>query len=127
MTLREAKQAVRAYIRTWSTQRVAEVYAFNQDGKMSFVDTCGCIRGVAGSVVLHNQYQCGTSSKHYFAENGEIAYAAERGYLELSYGACDLLNPGLARVRLSVILRAELRLRARAESQKAVEQEVVSV
>lgn len=37
----------------WSDQKVAEVLAFNEDGKMSFCNPCACILGVSSSNQLH--------------------------------------------------------------------------
>jgi hypothetical protein len=55
MTLKQAKVAIRSWIQThFSDQRLAEVYAFNRDGKMKYEDPCGCLLGVTLAKQLHN-------------------------------------------------------------------------
>jgi hypothetical protein len=84
MTLRQAKTAVREDIRTFTDQKLAEVYAFNPDGKMSYGDGCACIIGVASSDVLHFN-DAERSTWHYLDEcNKPECVSAERGYLKLA-------------------------------------------
>ena len=52
--LRNSKQVTREWVRgQFSDQRLASVAAFNQDGKMSFRNPCGCLMGVTYSDPLH--------------------------------------------------------------------------
>lgn len=114
MTLREAKQAIRAYIQTKPEQRVAEVYAFNQDGKMDADNGCTCLLGTMSAAKLHVRLILATCPEldcgmHYLREREvDGARWAENGYICLSS------YPDIRRRRFSAILRAELRLRARA-------------
>lgn len=115
MTLREARQAIRSFIRGWSDQKVAEVYAFNRDRKMRFEDSCGCIRGVTLSDVLHDGNSV-CNMDHYDATRAIVgASEAECGYGVLGRHRVPawLDNFGARRIRLSAILRAELRRRDR--------------
>lgn len=49
MTKMEAERILSKHIRGFSDERLHEVYAFNQDGKMSFSDPCACILGVTSA------------------------------------------------------------------------------
>lgn len=57
------RQIVKDFVSTWSDQKIAEVFAFNQDGKMDALSACNCLIGVASSVLLHQKYECHDS--HY--------------------------------------------------------------
>lgn len=37
----------------WTDEKLAQVFAFNEDGKMDFLDPCACILGVHSSAILH--------------------------------------------------------------------------
>ncbi len=108
MTLRECKQAIRSFIRQhWDDQRLASVYAFNRDGKMTYYDPCGCLIGVSLSDVLHEEdedFQCGD---HYLRAQ-HLAGAVEA---EMAY--CGLASFGERHTLLSPILRAEIKRRDR--------------
>jgi hypothetical protein len=119
--LRQAKQTLRQYIRRFDDPKLAAVYAFNSDGKMEYANTCSCLRGVASSAVLHH-IKC--RGDHYFRIGFDPATrCAEHAYLALGwsfeyefedYGfAGSAFRDDLRRVRLSAILRAELRRRDR--------------
>src|ERR1041385_353333 len=92
MTLRESKQLIRRWIsERFSDERLAQVYAFNQDGKMRFLDPCGCFLGVTGAEKLHEgpDYVKGgyCSHLHYlkmrdFDNDGQLA---ENAYNALGY------------------------------------------
>lgn len=72
----------------WSDQKIAEVFAFNQDGKMQATHTCCCLIGVSSSENLHAD-PCGVT--HYLnlrrtdvPEFGGDVAKAEVAYLSLS-------------------------------------------
>lgn len=113
--LREAKQAIRFFIRAhWSDQKLAEVLAFNADGKMGFWAPCNCILGVTLSDKLHAGEQCPDSVARHYARAIYLTGAdeAEGGYAYLGIA-------GDRRARFSAILRAELRRRDRARRAEA--------
>jgi hypothetical protein len=66
---KEAKQAIRAYVRIQDDKALAVLTATAQDGKLEYMDVCKCIRGVCG----------GGTRVGYFAENYPLAYLAELG------------------------------------------------
>jgi hypothetical protein len=128
--LRKSKQIVREWIRAnFSEQKLASVYAFNADGRMSFRNPCGCLMGVTYSDRLHDGYGC--NQEHYWiarqkdlAESGWLAAIfsgsgmgkTERAYIVLGYSSKFTSCFGddeLRQRRLSAILRAEMRRRAR--------------
>ena len=125
--LSQAKQEIRNFIRTyWSDQKLAEVYAFNADGKMRYHSTCCCFLGVTQSEVLHQTCPLGMEPIHYLfvKENYAGAKRAEGAYAMLGWPSSwlisgdrdDVLGFGyetIRRRRLSPILRAEMRLRSR--------------
>lgn len=53
MTQRTASRIVKSYISGWSDQKLAEVLAFAEDGKMDYHNECCCLLGVASSDNLH--------------------------------------------------------------------------
>jgi hypothetical protein len=130
MTLRESKQLIRRWIsERFSDERLVEVYAFNQDGRMRFLDPCGCLLGVTGSEKVHEGlgYVKGGSCNHLhylrvrdFDNDGHIA---ENAYNALGYVSLpeNDRRPGdeWRRIRLSAILRAQMRIRARTRQQEA--------
>ena len=64
--LRKAKRIIRGWVRThFDDQKLASVAAFNQDGRMSFMDPCSCLMGVTYSDRLHAGQSC--SREHYWA------------------------------------------------------------
>lgn len=133
--LRKDKQDIREFIQQQFTdEKLASVYAFNRDGKMEFYNTCSCLMGVTLSDHLHHK-KCPDSidrngfKGHYrkaqilpLANAAEIAYG-QLGYpLGSSYKNEDKLDLGLRRrLRLSAILRAEMRRRDRIRASKMVE------
>lgn len=115
ITLRDYKHAIRTFIREhWSDQKLHEVYAFNRDGKLDAGNPCGCILGVSLSERLH-QDRC--SAGHYMEAHNKLSGAsfAEQAYMSLSWVGVtgELSGVSLRGRRLSAILRAEMRLRAR--------------
>lgn len=53
MTLIEAREHVRKFIQTWTTERLCMVLAFAEDGKMNYLQPCCCLMGCATARVLH--------------------------------------------------------------------------
>lgn len=130
--LREAKQAIRAFIKLhWSYQKLVEVIAFNADGRMRFDTFCLCIKGVTLADTLH-RLPCrlsGYDIRHHYTQAAFLSGAdsAELGYGALAYGHGDDIRQRI----FDRILRAELRRRGREQSQAAevapAEAEVVNV
>lgn len=122
-TIQNARRAIRPFIQTFSDQRLAEVYAFNADGKMKWTDPCGCIIGVAGASYLHNgQQDCPDHHRHYLPVKFGADYHQDASIEELDalplpktaeWGYLNLGSYSVARLRLSAILRAEMRRRSR--------------
>ena len=128
--LRSSKQVVREWVRgNFSDEKLASVAAFNEDGKMSFRNPCGCLMGVTHSEFLHQGHDC--DRKHYWiARREDLAqtrpFAAlfpstrigrtEKAYNFLGYSP-DFRNcfgdDELRRRRFSALLRAEMRRRDR--------------
>jgi hypothetical protein len=116
MTLRESKQLIRRWIsERFSDERLAEVYAFNQDGKMMYESPCCCLLGVTGAENLH-EAGSGCDKRHYIRirETVPIGMATELAYNFLGNIAPHWMQFGdpLRRRRLSAILRAQMRIRA---------------
>ncbi len=130
MTLREVKQSIRSFVREyWDDQKLAEVYAFNRDGKMFFHDPCGCILGVTYSSSLHTKYIKCKDDEHYLKARYLLgAEEVEASYLNL--GRFAIINANLDSLRqrrLSAILRAEMRRRERQKQEKQIQKETVTV
>ncbi len=128
--LQHSKQVVREWVRAnFSDEKLASVAAFNEDGKMSFRNPCGCLMGVTHSERLHEGHDC--DRKHYWrARRQDLAQTrrfaalfpssrigkAEKAYHFLGFSAT--LNScfgddQLRRRRFSALLRAEMRRRDR--------------
>jgi hypothetical protein len=111
-----AKRTIRAWIQAhFSDEKLAEVYAFNADCKMSLEDPCGCLLGVTLPTTLHQDYIvcgkfCPDRNSHYAtAKKLPSGRAVEYAYYCLGFG----LFPSLRRYRLARILRAEIKRRDR--------------
>jgi hypothetical protein len=116
MTLRESKQLIRRWIsERFSDERLAQVYAFNQDGRMRYCSPCCCLRGVTEAERLHD-FDAACDRQHYIRLNTVEGVEAELAYNVLGNVAAHRRNfgDGLRQRRLSAILRAQMRLRARA-------------
>jgi hypothetical protein len=126
--LRKAKHDIRAFIRMhWDDEKLAAVYAFNQDGKMDLHNACSCVLGVTLAATLHHE-RCGPlfTDMHYsVAKFLPGAREAEMGYVK--FRSCCVEGrtvdewPGIAQRRLSAILRAEMRRRSRVALQSMPE------
>ena len=128
MTLRESKQLIRRWIsERFSDERLVEVYAFNQDGRMRFQSACDCLLGVTGSSTLHQPEDCPDRNwpAHYFRiryNGGQFALDAEQAYNLIGWVGrqfFDGCSDQLRQRRLSAILRAQMRIRARARQPEA--------
>ena len=128
MELRNSKRVVRDWVRAqFSDEKLAGVSAFNEDGKMTFRNPCGCLMGVTYSERLHVGEGC--NREHYWlARRQDLAQTrrfaalfpfsrigkAEKAYHFLGYldkfGSC-FGDDQLRRRRFSAILRAEMRRR----------------
>ena|ERR1041385_1253049 len=136
MTLRESKQLIRRWISElsplrgleenamrFSDERLAEVYAFNQDGKMRFLDPCSCLLGVTSSGQLHQDDNT-CSHLHYLRmrDLDNDGQAVENAYNALGYVSLPendrRPSDEWRRIRLSAILRAQMRIRARSRQQE---------
>lgn len=86
--------AIKAYTTAWSDQKIAEVYAFAQDGKLGYTNPCCCIIGVGSSGNLHTEFNsvaCRNSlggCLHYKFEReaNPLAATAESAMLTLGFG-----------------------------------------
>lgn len=125
--LKQDKQTIREYIRNYfDDQRLAQVYAFNRDGKMEFYSRCGCLLGVTLCTTLHYK-ACDEdrmlSTNHYFHARNDLkgAKLAEMAYGDLCSDYSYPYGKLLRQQRLSAILRAEMRRRDRIRASKMVE------
>jgi hypothetical protein len=128
--LRSSKQVVRHWVRAnFSDEKLAEVAAFNSDGKMTFRNPCGCLMGVTYSSRLHVGQDC--NREHYWiARRQDLAQTrrfaalfpssrvgkAEKAYNFLGFSAKFTNCFGddeLRRRRFAALLRAEMRRRER--------------
>jgi hypothetical protein len=122
MTLKESKQLIRLWIsERFSDERLAEVYAFNQDGRMRYCSPCCCLRGVTEAERLHD-FDEACDRQHYIRLNTAEGVEAELAYNVLGNVAAHRPNfgDGLRQRRLSAILRAQMRIRSRARQQELV-------
>ncbi len=132
--LKSAKQDIRKFIQhQYTDEKLASVYAFNQDKNMEFMNCCSCLMGVTLSGGLHTT--CGDrltitgNLSHYRrAQALPFAWEAECGYARLGYklgsvyGLKDWDLTTLRRIRLSAILRAEIRRRDRIKASQSTSQ-----
>jgi hypothetical protein len=118
------KQIIREYIRQhFSDEKLAQVYAWNQDGKMLATDPCGCLLGVTSSAQIHNWSKEGCpNSKHYFeAKAIPGAVEAEQAFFRLSHGHSNSRRQPV----MSAILRAEMKRRDAIRTRQEVATEAV--
>jgi hypothetical protein len=128
--LRKSKQIVREWVRAkFSDEKLASVAAFNEDGKMSFRNPCGCLMGVTLSDRLHEGQDC--NREHYWlARREDLAQSrpfaalfptnrvgrSEKAYNFLGFSpdfSSCFGNDDVRRRRFGALLRAEMCLRAR--------------
>jgi hypothetical protein len=100
MEINEARQIVRNFCSKWTTQKLCEVLAFAEDGKMQYLQPCGCLLGVASSDVLHESVEyCADKSgdtqgtKHLSHYLRIKSGSSEAGLAEIAYR--QLGHPGL--------------------------------
>jgi len=114
-----ARKDIRAFIQThWSDQKLHDVYAFNADGKMRFGSTCCCLMGVTLTTPHIRECPQPIVPNHYFrAQLLPGGHEAENGYRLFGFfKTFGCSSDALRRVRLSALLRAEIRRRARKEA-----------
>jgi hypothetical protein len=116
--LKSAKRHIREFIgRHWSDQKLAEVYAFNRDGKMNWLSVCSCILAVTVSDVLHTTATVADTERYADARRiFDTAQLVESSYriLGIAFHLPTTMPPDfhwLRNVRLSAILRGEIRRR----------------
>ena len=111
MTLREAKQHIRAYLQTaYSDEKLCQLLAHAQSGKLSFFSCC-CLVGIPSAD--HALQGLGEYGSHYSSND----YAAEQGFAHFGhhvertgdYRTTDALR----RRRIIPIVLAEIRRRER--------------
>lgn len=120
--LKRNKQEIRNWIKQWDDQRLAHVYCHNRDGKMRLMDPCGCILGVTLAGTVHARWESECGHKHYEqAKNLPGADAVENAYQDLASVAGVSQGDIFRCLRMSPILRAELRRRDRIRASKMVE------
>ena len=136
--LKWAKQGIREWIGEFSDQRLAEVYAFNADGKMRYNDGCACLMGVTLAQRLHvcmansccPESDFGLCTHYGAASHMYGASFAETAYYALGHGdyrGCKpkpYMNKHLRQRRLSPILRAEMRRRDRTKATHLYQQKL---
>lgn len=99
--------AIEALVATWTDQKLAEVLAFNQDGKMDANRTCCCLIGVHTSDNLHEK-RC-YRDHYYRAHLKNCGYDEAVGAAEFEY---MVLGGNRERqLTLDAILRAEMERR----------------
>lgn len=123
MTIDKARSIIAEFIAQWSTEKLCQVKAFAEDGRMEWDRPCQCLVGVHISTVLHREEKCeGPSSPmhwHYW-------HQADHAYLESIEHAYYALSPFRYQRQLDAeliaILTAELdRRAAKAEAAEMVE------
>jgi hypothetical protein len=135
MKLEEAKKIVKEFVSHWTDQKLCEVLAFCEDGKMRYYSWCGCLLGVASSRVLHTFCY---DPVHYidYKRNYLGAAIAERAYFHMAgdakaipgflSSATDIWHQKERDVNLIAILKEVLQEREAARLTSDVE-ELVSI
>ncbi len=113
------------FVRTrFDDEKLAQVSAFNEDGKMSFFEPCCCLLGVASSTTLHvscrdhHYWRLAGSGYCRVAEAAYWSLGSPLSLWRLSGGVMGLPTPfhvALRRRRFAKILREETARRDRLE------------
>ncbi len=125
---RTIRKCIAANPAIFTDQKVAEIYAFNLDGKMGWYSTCACWCGVMLARALHVAKDTGLCDQGHYAAARQLPNVinAEHAYLMLGSdrSGCVLTESEgrLRQLRLSTILRAEMRRRDRARSLEQLKQ-----
>jgi hypothetical protein len=113
MALRDAKNILRTALLSASDEKLAEMLAWAQDGKMDYWNPCACFVGSIGPYRVHEEcddgghHYCMTLDKH---RGSSYAYA-QLGLI----GILPAIEEAKLRQRRVVpILKAQIRLRSRA-------------
>jgi hypothetical protein len=121
MTHKETKNQIRRFMQNYYTdERLSQLLAHAQDGKLAYVSCC-CFIGIPTAThELRGQHYMGDVEErsHYdlMAAIPE-AQAAERAFLELARGHHDVERRRI----LIPMIRAEMKRRSHAPSEKAAE------
>lgn len=98
------------FVRQWDDQKLAEVLAFAEDGKMDFADTCCCLIGVASSANLHENHThhesyC-DSYGHYtrYKERHRRAFIVEDAYYRLGKPLSMITAVGSQKKRDAILI-----------------------
>ncbi len=118
LPLERCIELLKAWLKEWPDQKLYDVYAFAQDGKMNYHDGCSCILGVYSSKVLHQSSDftergtCIEQSDHYGMLKSQPGMARIEFAYRMLGGLEDLQLERDA--RLLEILGAEMARRAMA-------------
>lgn len=101
-----AERLIGSFLAAQSDQKLHDVYAFCEDGKMDYDDPCQCILGVFSSECLHMDVIC--DSEHYYAIRELPGLGSvEVAYFDLGYDdSVDLQS--VRDQRFLKLLRAEI-------------------
>jgi hypothetical protein len=87
--VKETRKIIKDFIsERWSDEKVVQVFAFNEDGKMHFINSCSCLTGVHSSEVLHTHCLSPYHRRNHWelARRDPQVVMAESAYLWLMCG-----------------------------------------
>lgn len=116
MTLHAAKQILRAALTTATDEKLAEMLAFAQDGKMVWGDICGCFAGSLLASHVHSNSDCDP--------DGCSPYTKAYGILSKAYQWLSL-NQGQRQRRIIPMIKAQMRIRASKTEKTATVEKVL--
>ena len=125
MTIKELKKPLRAFLKQYPDQKLAELLAHAQDGKLAYYSCC-CFTGAINAphaLQTDDYYGCGKEVEHLFeARKIPGAKLAETAYASLRMvSTCE--SPDEVRRRLIIpLIKSEMKQRewARAKQQEPV-------
>jgi hypothetical protein len=113
------------FVKHWPEQKLHDVYAFCQDGRMDFYNPCRCLLGVFGSKTLHECCILDGTPDHYLVLWSIPGMAEiERAYQILGLDTVGGFSQKLRDKRLLDILAIEMPRRARIEWSADLNQEI---
>lgn len=122
------RNAIRGLLAKWSEQKLFDVLAFCEDGKMVFDNPCSCLRGVATSGILHTSGESPAHILGHYHDCGDPqVLAAETAYRNLGYTSAPELErrkaviSDLWRQRISYYFHPE------PEAQRRRDQELIAL
>ena len=86
VNIKKARAIVAAYIKPWSTDKICQVIAFCEDGKMDAFHTCSCLIGVDSSSVLHESEDECAEGPHYRLRRWYYEPAVEAEFAYIKFG-----------------------------------------